>query len=298
MKNNNSIVYKAIDPRDIKVMENFNQRIDFGDIDELAAQIKEQGLLEAISVVPFTDENGDEKYLPINGERRYRALMKLIADGEDVGLVKANLLSDQIKDDELFVQQFMRNEGKKFNDIELGLICKKLKDMGYSNSDIAKMLGKNPGVITYALQSLDYDPRIVDMMKSGEIGGTEVRRVYTAARKTYGDDWEAKANEEILAKHAKAVEDSDGDSPVKVSIKREGGVEQKDLYGDVKDTKAFYAGMKTLLNYIAHYERKSGLELEIDMLDIYERLKADSTLTLRDIFEESVKEQKAASTAV
>ena len=298
MKNNNSIVYKAIDPRDIKVMENFNQRIDFGDIDELAAQIKEQGLLEAISVVPFTDENGDEKYLLINGERRYRALMKLIADGEDVGLVKANLLSDQIKDDELFVQQFMRNEGKKFNDIELGLICKKLKDMGYSNSDIAKMLGKNPGVITYALQSLDYDPRIVDMMKSGEIGGTEVRRVYTAARKTYGDDWEAKANEEILAKHAKAVEDSDGDSPVKVSIKREGGVEQKDLYGDVKDTKAFYAGMKTLLNYIAHYERKSGLELEIDMLDIYERLKADSTLTLRDIFEESVKEQKAASTAV
>ena len=298
MKNSNSIVYKAIDPRDIKVMENFNQRIDFGDIDELAAQIKEQGLLEAISVVPFTDENGDEKYLLINGERRYRALMKLIADGEDVGLVKANLLSDQIKDDELFVQQFMRNEGKKFNDIELGLICKKLKDMGYSNSDIAKMLGKNPGVITYALQSLDYDPRIVDMMKNGEIGGTEVRRVYTAARKTYGEDWEAKANEEILAKHAKAVEDSDGDSPVKVSIKRDGGVEQKDLYGDVKDTKAFYAGMKTLLNYIAHYERKSGLELEIDMLDIYERLKADSTLTLRDIFEESVKEQKAASTAV
>lgn len=298
MNKNNSIDYKAIDPRDINVMENFNQRIDFGDIDELAAQIKEQGLLEAISVVPYVDENGNEKYLLINGERRYRALMKLIADGEDVGLVKANLLSDQIKDDELFVQQFMRNEGKKFNDIELGLICKKLKDMGYSNSDIAKMLGKNPGVITYALQSLDYDPRIVDMMKNGEIGGTEVRRVYTAARKTYGDDWEAKANEEILAKRAKAVADSENGTVEKISIKRDGGVEQKDLYGDVKDTKAFFAGMKTLLNYISHYERRSGLELEIDMLDIYERLKGDSTLTLRDIFEEYVKAQKEAGKAI
>ena len=64
---NNSIIYKAIDPKDIKVMDGFNQRIDFGDIDELAAQIKEQGLLEAISVVPFKDDEGNEKYLLING---------------------------------------------------------------------------------------------------------------------------------------------------------------------------------------------------------------------------------------
>lgn len=293
MQKQNSITYKAINPLDIKVMPNFNQRIDFGDIDELAAQIKEQGLLEAISVVPFKDEDGKEKYLLINGERRYRAIMKLIEDGEDVGLIKANLLSDQITDDQLFVQQFMRNEGKKFNDIELGMICRKLKDMGHSNSEIAKMLGKNPGVITYALQSLDYDPRIVEMMKNGEIGGTEVRRVYTAARKTYGDDWEEKANEEILAKREKANADNDTDKPAKVSIKREGGIEEKDLYGDVKDTKAFFAGMKTLFNYIAHYERKSGVELEIDIMDMYDRLKADSTLTLRSLFEDAVSAAKA-----
>ena len=292
MGKTNSLVYKAIDPRDIKVIDGFNQRIDFGDINELAAQIKEQGLLEAISVVPFKDEQGEEKYLLINGERRYRAIMKLIADGDDPGPIKANLLSGTIKDDELFVQQFMRNEGKKFNDIELGMICRKLRDMGYANGDIAKMLGKNPGVITYALQSLDYDPRIVDMMKNGEIGGTEVRRVYTAARKTYGDDWEVKANEEILAKRAKAVEDTDGTEPVKVSIKRGGDLDEKDLYGDVKDTKTFFAGMKTLINYIDHYERITGLELEIDTMDMFDRLKHDDKLTLRELFEEAAKEAK------
>ena len=292
MQKQNSIIYKAINPRDIKVMDGFNQRIDFGDIDELAAQIKEQGLLEAISVVPYKDENGEEKYLLINGERRYRAIMKLIADGEDVGLIKANLLSSDISDDELFVQQFMRNEGKKFNDIELGMICQKLKGLGYNNSQIAKMLGKNPGVITYALQALDYDPRIVEMMKNGEIGGSEVRRVYTAARKTYGDDWEAKANEEILAKREKANADNNTDKPAKVSIKRGGGLEEKDLYGDVKDTKAFFAGMKTLFSYLAHYERTAKVELEIDVMEMYERLKEDDKLTLRDLFEESVRESK------
>lgn len=288
----NSNIYKAIDPRDIKVMEGFNQRIDFGDIDELAAQIKEQGLLEAISVVPFKDEEGNERYLLINGERRYRAIMKLIEDGDDPGLIKANLLPSTIKDDELFVQQFMRNEGKKFNDVELGMICKKLKDMGYANGQIAKMLGKNPGVITYALQCLDYDPRIVDMMKNGEIGGSDVRRVYTAARKTYGDDWEQKANEEILAKREKALADGDSDKPTKVSIKRESGIDEKDLYGDVKDTKTFFAGMKTVFNYFAHYERLAGVELDVDIIDAYARLKSDSKLTLRDIFEEAAAEAK------
>ena len=202
--NNNSIIYKQINPADIKVMDGFNQRIDFGDIDELAAQIKEQGLLEAISVVPYV-EDGKEKYLLVNGERRYRAIQKLIEDGEDVGLIKANLLPQTLTDDELFVQQLMRNEGKKFNDIELGLVCKRLLEIKdedgkakYNRADVAKMLGKNPGVITYALQALDYDPRIVEMMKNGEIGGSDVRRVYTAARKKYGDDWEKKGNEQIL----------------------------------------------------------------------------------------------------
>ena len=31
----NSIIYKKIDPKDIQVISGFNQRLDFGDIDEL-----------------------------------------------------------------------------------------------------------------------------------------------------------------------------------------------------------------------------------------------------------------------
>lgn len=279
-----SITYKEIDPTRIKIIDGFNQRIDFGDIDELAAQIKEQGLLEAISVVPFIDDDNKESYLLINGERRYRAIKKLIDDGEEV-VVKAEILANDINDGDLYAQQLMRNEGKKFNDIELGRLCKKLKELGYSNSDIARKLGKNPGVITYAIQSLDYDPRIVDMMEKGEIGGTEVRRVYTAARKKYGEEWEDKANEQILGLKEKAVQEA-GDKPVKVSIK------ENDLYGDVKDTKTFVSGMKVLLSYIAHFERQSKAELEIDVNDMYEKLSKNSQLTLRELFEQAVENAK------
>jgi ParB family chromosome partitioning protein len=284
----NSIIYKKIDPKDIQVISGFNQRLDFGDIDELAAQIKEQGLLEAISVVPYKDENGQEKYLLINGERRFRAISKLIDDGVDVGLIKANILPQNLNDEELFTQQFMRNEGKKFTEIELAHVCKKLKDLGCTNSDIAKKLGKNPGVITYALQMLDYDPRIVEMLENGEICGSDVRRVYTAARKKYGqDEWEAKANEEILAQRKKTVDTTDKeDAPVKVSIK------ESDLYGDVKDSKAFFSGIKVFINYCSHYERKAGHELDADLFEMYLRMKSDSKLTLRDLFEELMAEEK------
>lgn len=287
MKNLDVKVFN-IDPRKIDVMEGFNKRVDFGDIDELAAQIKEQGLLEAITVVPYKKEGSDEeRYLLVNGERRYRALMKLINDGEDVGTIRANFLDvdkDNITDTDLYIQQYMRNEGKKFNDVEFGRVCKVLKDSGLSNSEIAKKLGKNPGVITYALQSLGYDPRIREMIEKGEIGGTEVRRMYTAARKKYGEDWQEKANEEILALKANVVAQNNTDKPTKVSIKT------NDLYGDVKDTKTFVSGMRILKQYVEHYQRQSkGVDLEIDIFEMAEQLAKNDKLTLRDLFDEAVK---------
>ena len=54
-------IYK-IDPRNIVVTKNFNSRCNFGDLDELARQIKEQGVLNPISVQPFKDENGEEPF--------------------------------------------------------------------------------------------------------------------------------------------------------------------------------------------------------------------------------------------
>ena len=43
-------IYK-IDPRNIVVKDGFNSREDFGDIDTLAKQIEENGILNPISVV-------------------------------------------------------------------------------------------------------------------------------------------------------------------------------------------------------------------------------------------------------
>ena len=67
-------------------------------------------------------------------------------------------------------------------------------------------------------------------------------------------------------------------------------IKEDDLYGDVKDTKTFMAGWKTVLTYIAHYEKKSGIEIELDIQEMYNELKKNDKLTLRELFEKAVKD--------
>ena len=71
-----------INPKNISVQENFNSRRDFGDIEELAEQIATQGVLNPIHVRPIEGENN--KYLLVDGERRYRAVMHNINNGIDI----------------------------------------------------------------------------------------------------------------------------------------------------------------------------------------------------------------------
>ena len=72
-----------IDPRNIVVMDDFNARRDF-DLEELKEQIKAKGVLNPITVLPFKDEDGIERYKLVDGERRYRATMLAV---EEVNMV-------------------------------------------------------------------------------------------------------------------------------------------------------------------------------------------------------------------
>lgn len=81
-----------IDPRNIVVMEGFNVRRDF-DLEELKEQIKANGVLNPVTVIPYK-EDGVEKYKLVDGERRYRATMLAISEGANIPLLESqqNLL--------------------------------------------------------------------------------------------------------------------------------------------------------------------------------------------------------------
>lgn len=270
-----------IDPRRIVVVDGFNSRTDFGNIDELAAQIKEQGVLNPISVIPQKDDDGNETYRLVDGERRYRAVMKLISEGVDIARIKALFLSKSTSEEEMLVQQFLRNEGKNFTEYELGILCRKLRDnCGKTVPEIAKMLGKNQGVISYALADLEYDPRIQEMLKTNQICGPDVRRVFTAAKEKYGKDkFEKKAIDELLNLKNKAAKEGKEDVTLKDSI----------LVADAKDTKAFIKGMTVINRYYTAYRKRFNADMTPQ--DVFDYLKNNPSATIRDAFDALAKKK-------
>ena len=274
-------IYK-IDPRLIFVVDGFNSRTDFGDIDELAKQIREAGVLNPITVIPTKDADG-EKYRLVDGERRYRAVMKLLEEGDDIARVPAIFLSKSTTDEELYAQQFLRNEGKQFSEYELGLLSHKLKEKcGKTIAEIAKMLGKNPGVISYALAHLERDPRIQEMLKKGVISGANVRRVYAAHKNAEtGEIDEDAAVAELLG--LKVKKNSDGKD--KVSLK---DLEVDSKTAIFKDSTTIRKGLSTLFTYANHYTNDGEIDIDIDLFDILARLKKGDMIST--IFEDAKKD--------
>ena len=158
-----------IDPRNIVVMEDFNVRKDF-DLDELKEQIKAKGVLNPITVIPFKDENGEEHYKLVDGERRYRATMMAIEEGTDIPYIKALKAPQNASMEDLYIEQMMRNEGKRFSEYECALMFRRFKEeFGYSQVEIAGKFKKSTAYVSKCLSILDLPPYVIDKIVKGEL---------------------------------------------------------------------------------------------------------------------------------
>ena len=166
-----------IDPKNIVVSENFNSRCDFGDIEELANQIAKDGVLNPIHV--RYDEYDPKKYILVDGERRYRAIMHNISNGINIDIVPA-LLVDNIDMKELYRIQIQANEGKNFNEYEYAIAYQHLISEGMTNQEICEHLNKKPWHINVCLAHLKRDERVQELLKTDRITGVDVRHIYQA----------------------------------------------------------------------------------------------------------------------
>lgn len=166
-----------IDPRNVVVVDNFNVRRDFA-IDELKEQIKAQGVLNPITVVPFKDEDGNEKYRLVDGERRLRATLAAISEGADIKRVKAIFLPRNTKEEDLLIEQMMRNEGKNFTEYEQAIMFQRFREkFGYTQSEIASKFCKSATFVGRCLSLLELAPEIQEKLEKGEISTGAVRQI-------------------------------------------------------------------------------------------------------------------------
>lgn len=253
-KTTKSDIYK-VDPRNIVVMEGFNSRSNFGNLDELAEQIKEQGVLNPISVIPFKDENNVEKYKLIDGERRYRAVMKLIDSGVEIARIPTLFLSKSASEEELLIQQALRNEGKPFNPYEWAVLAKKLMDKsGLTKTEVAKKLGKNPGTICRYLGYLELDPKLLALLRDDIVSGPNLDRVLKA-----NNGNQEKAYNDLVGLKAKAEEKG----TKKVSLRDCSLDSVTTIY---KDTTTIRNGLETLVKYLDKYNKNKESKIKINIV--------------------------------
>lgn len=266
-----------IDPRNIVVVDGFNSRSDF-DLDELVESIKVNGVLNPVTVIFIKDENGNEKYQLVDGERRYRATMKAIADGVDIPRIPA-IKIPRGQEEDLIIQQIVRNEGKPFNEYEYGVACQKLINKGFTIAQISQKLGKCAGQIQYFVEHLDRDEKVQKLLANGTISGSEVRRVYHAHKNADGVIDEKSAVEEILNAGKKAAESG----KKKITTKDMEGKTQS-----VKRSEAILKGLTLLFDAYDKYSSNGTIKLGLNPRTIMEELKKKRTID--EIFSEKLAE--------
>ena len=128
-------------------------------LEELTNSIKEHGVLQPILVVK--DENG---YSIIAGERRWRAAKK--AGLKTIPAIIKDY-TDTKKKQVALIENIQRED---LNIVEVARAIKELMDIdGYSQTEVAKITGKNISTISNMMRLLKLQDKILDYLLEGKL---------------------------------------------------------------------------------------------------------------------------------
>jgi len=136
------------------------QHFDNARLDELAASIREHGLLEPLVV----RRKGNDQFELIAGERRWRACQR-------AGLKEALVVVHEVSGKNAFELAIIENvQREDLDPIELAEALDRLiKEHGYTQEKLAERIGKDRSTIANSLRLLRLPESIRDKVVSGEL---------------------------------------------------------------------------------------------------------------------------------
>ena len=159
-----SLPLAAIKPGRFNPRRNFSQ----AQLDELAASIRERGLVQPLVVRPSLSDA--ESFEIVAGERRWRAAQ--LANLHTVPVIVREL-SDQEAVELAIIENVQRED---LNAIEEGESYKLLMDgHGYTQEDLAKVIGKSRSHLANTLRLLKLPHRVQEMLRSGQLSAGHAR---------------------------------------------------------------------------------------------------------------------------
>lgn len=206
-----------VKPEHIHVKEGFNPRKDFGNIKELAANIRANGLFE-----PLIVRKNDEGFQLIDGERRFRAISLLMEKDEGPDVVPCRIM--EMTDIEALVATVATGTGLSLNALEQAEVCERLAEDGHKQKDIAKMFGMSQAWVSQRFKLLKVIKQAVNAFTKGKITQSALLEVANAK----GEDKSPEAKQDAEAEHLAKVLGkrpavrADGDNKPAGAIKKPG----------------------------------------------------------------------------
>ncbi|MGB8899401.1 MAG: ParB/RepB/Spo0J family partition protein [Methylocella sp.] len=153
-----------------------NPRRNFGDdsLDELAASIKEKGILQPILARPVPGAPGT--YEIIAGERRWRAAQR-------AGLHEVPVISFEADDRQALELAIIENvQRADLDPLEEAAGYERLGDeFAYTQADLAKVIGKSRSHVSNCLRLLKLPERTKSLLREGKISAGHARVLVSSA---------------------------------------------------------------------------------------------------------------------
>jgi len=134
-----------VDCRAITIIDNFNVRQDYGDIEELAASIHENGV--KVPLRGRRDQENEGHFLLTDGHRRLKACMLLVERGNPPVQVPFRLEPQGYSDEQRIVDMFVTNDSKLLNIVEQSEAIQRLVNYNYSEKEISQKTGRSTSFI-------------------------------------------------------------------------------------------------------------------------------------------------------
>ena len=215
-----NIKLSLIDPNKDQPRKHF----DRDSLEELAASIKDHGLLQPILV----REYGDGRYQIIAGERRFRAsklaeldsIPAMIIDRDERSLAEISLIEN--------IQR------ENLNPVEEALALRALSvEYGLTQEDLAIRVGKSRSAVANTVRILDLPDEVLELVARGELSAGHARtllglndkeEMLPLAKKAVEADMSVRRLEDevkLLNRKKKVEEEPEDEAPVYVDYLRE-----------------------------------------------------------------------------
>lgn len=159
----------------VEVRKGFNVRFEFGDIEQLAKSILENG-----QVLPGrVDVLIDGTFLLTDGHRRFKALQYLQSLGQDP-LFKAVVNDRKTTEEQRIIQMFTTQDSKHLEPLEVSELIRRLGNLGHNQVAIAGKIGKSTAYVSQMVALSNETVTVKKAISEGNLSVTEAAKIKRA----------------------------------------------------------------------------------------------------------------------